>query len=171
MLAPEALYVPLTVAATLLVINGVLKQGHLYKLGRRPSPQRLLIVFDHDGASRYPHFVGAIGFFVGNVAVMIWFSKHDAAIEFLQHKLHRVADQINAVTGTERVPTRTRQTETGPSVTSPSVRTWRYTPRITPMAPSCGGSRRLPQTPTARRDAYAERPWRRPQPLVLTAEC
>ena len=26
--------------------------------------------------SKYPHFLGAIGFFVGNVAVMLWFSKH-----------------------------------------------------------------------------------------------
>ena len=73
--APEAFYVPLTVAAMLFVVNGVLKEGHWYNwvVGVLLA---LLVVFDHDGASRYPHFIGAIGFFVGNVAVMIWFSKH-----------------------------------------------------------------------------------------------
>ncbi len=73
--APEAFYVPLTVAAMLFVVNGVLKDGHWYNsvVGVLLS---LLIVFDHDGASKYPHFLGAIGFFVGNVAVMLWFSKH-----------------------------------------------------------------------------------------------
>lgn len=73
--APEAFYVPLTVAAMLFIVNGVLKHGHWYNwvVGVLLS---LLIVFDHDGASRYPHIVGAVGFFVGNVAVMIWFSKH-----------------------------------------------------------------------------------------------
>jgi hypothetical protein len=73
--APEAFYVPLTVAAMLFVVNGVLKAGHWYNwvIGVFLA---VLIVFDHDGVSRYPHFIGAIGFFVGNVAVMIWFSKH-----------------------------------------------------------------------------------------------
>jgi hypothetical protein len=73
--APETFYVPLTVAAMLFVVNGVLKDGHWYNwvVGVLLT---LLIAFDHDGASRYPHFVGAVGFFVGNVAVMIWFSKH-----------------------------------------------------------------------------------------------
>jgi hypothetical protein len=72
--APEAFYLPLTVAAMLFVVNGVLKDGHWYNsaVGLLLS---LLVVFDHDGASRYPHFLGAAGFFVGNVAVMIWFSK------------------------------------------------------------------------------------------------
>jgi hypothetical protein len=55
-------------------VNGVLKDGHWYNwiVGVLLS---LLIVFDHDGASKYLHFLGAIGFFVGNVAVMLWFSK------------------------------------------------------------------------------------------------
>jgi hypothetical protein len=72
--APEAFYVPLTVATMLFVVNGVLKDGHWYNwiVGVLLS---LLIVFDHDGASKYLHFLGAIGFFVGNVAVMLWFSK------------------------------------------------------------------------------------------------
>lgn len=74
-LAPEAFYVPLTVAAMLFVVNGVLKEGHWYNwvVGALLA---LLVVFDHDGASRYLHFIGAVGFFVGNVAVMVWFSKH-----------------------------------------------------------------------------------------------
>src|SRR6188508_1291697 len=56
--APEAFYLPLTVAAMLFVVNGVLKDGHWYNsaVGLLLS---LLVVFDHDGASRYPHFLGA----------------------------------------------------------------------------------------------------------------
>ena len=51
--APEAFYVPLTAAAMLFVVNGVLKAGHWYNwvVGLLLA---LLIVFDHDGASRYP---------------------------------------------------------------------------------------------------------------------
>jgi hypothetical protein len=73
--APEAFFVPLTVAAMLFVVNGVLKDGHWYNwvVGVLLT---LLIAFDHDGVSRYPHFAGAIGFFMGNGAVMIWFSKN-----------------------------------------------------------------------------------------------
>ena len=72
---PAAFYVPLTLAAMLFVVNGVLKEGHWYNwlVG---SFLAVLVVFDHDGATKYPHFMGAIGFFVGNVAVMIWFSKN-----------------------------------------------------------------------------------------------
>jgi hypothetical protein len=72
---PAAFYVPLTLAAMLFVVNGVLKEGHWYNwvVGAFLA---LLVVFDHDGATKYPHFVGAIGFFVGNVVVMIWFSKN-----------------------------------------------------------------------------------------------
>ncbi len=75
LVTPAAFYFPLTVAAMLFVVNGVLKEGHWYNwiVGVLLA---LLVVFDHDGASRYPHFIGALGFFVGNVAVMIWFSKH-----------------------------------------------------------------------------------------------
>jgi hypothetical protein len=75
LLAPEAFYVPLSVAAMLFVVNGVLKEGHRYNwvVGVLLA---VLVVFDHDGASKYAHFIGATGFFVGNVAVMIWFSKH-----------------------------------------------------------------------------------------------
>jgi hypothetical protein len=75
LIAPEAFYVPLTVAAMLFVVNGLLKAGHWYNwvVGVLLA---VLVAFDHDGASKYPHFAGAIGFFVGNVAVMIWFSKH-----------------------------------------------------------------------------------------------
>ena len=77
--APAAFYVPLTLAAMLFVVNGVLKHGHWYNwvVGTLLA---LLVVFDHDGASRYPHFIGAIGFFVGNVAVMIWFSTNKPRI-------------------------------------------------------------------------------------------
>ena len=72
---PAAFYVPLTVAAMLFVVNGVLRDGHAYNwvLGVLLA---LVIVFDHDGASRWPHFVGAIGFFGGNVLAMAWFSKN-----------------------------------------------------------------------------------------------
>src|SRR5262245_18519998 len=54
---PDAFYHPLTVAAMLFVVYGVLKDGHWYNwvVGVLLS---LLVVFDHDGASRYPHFVG-----------------------------------------------------------------------------------------------------------------
>ena len=67
--APEAFYVPLTVAAMLFVVNGVLKSGHWYNsaLG---TFLLVLLAFDHDGTSRDLHIVGAAGFFVGNVAVM-----------------------------------------------------------------------------------------------------
>jgi hypothetical protein len=72
--APAAFYFPLTVAAMLFVVNGVLKEGHTYNwvIGLLLA---LLVVFDHEGASKYPHFLAAVGFFVGNVGVMIWFSK------------------------------------------------------------------------------------------------
>jgi hypothetical protein len=75
LVTPAAFYFPLTVAAMLFVVNGVLKEGHWYNwiVGVLLA---LLVVFDHDGASRYAHFIGALGFFVGNIAVMIWFSKH-----------------------------------------------------------------------------------------------
>ena len=74
LVAPAAFYSPLTVAAMLFVVNGVLKEGHTYNwvIGLLLA---ILVVFDHEGASRYPHFFGAVGFFVGNVVVMIWFSK------------------------------------------------------------------------------------------------
>src|SRR3954452_10968258 len=43
---------------------------------------------------------------------------------------------------------RTRQTGVGPSVVTPStVSTWRYTPRITPMAPHARSRSATPQTP------------------------
>ncbi len=74
---PEAFYFPLTVAAMLFVVNGVLKDGHAYNwvLGVLLS---VLIVFDHDGGSRWAHYIGAIGFFGGNVLAMIWFSTNKA---------------------------------------------------------------------------------------------
>jgi len=46
-----------------------------------------------------------------------------------------------------RPAARTGQAPSGPSVASPSVGTWRYAPRITPMAPPSGGPLRVPQTP------------------------
>lgn len=76
---PAAFYFPLTVAAMLFVVNGVLKDGHAYNwvLGVLLS---VVIVFDHDGASRWAHYVGAAGFFVGNVAVMVLFSKNKSTM-------------------------------------------------------------------------------------------
>jgi hypothetical protein len=81
---PQAYYYPLTVAAMLFIVNGVLKtrdahgvltNGHWYNwmLGALLS---VVVVFDHDGATKWPHYLGAYGFFGGSVAVMIWFSKN-----------------------------------------------------------------------------------------------
>ena len=72
---PQMYFYPLTVAAMLFIVNGVLKDGHWYNwvLGGLLS---IVILFDHDGASKWIHYIGAYGFFGGNVAVMIWFSKN-----------------------------------------------------------------------------------------------
>ena len=66
--------------------------------------------------------------------------------QLLQHDAHRLADQIDAVTGTERVQQLGQgRLGQGPSVRSPSMSTWRYTPRITPMAPSTSEPLRYPK--------------------------
>lgn len=71
---PEPFFYPLTVAAMLFIVNGVVKRGHWYNwmLGVLLS---MVVVFDHHGATTIPHFVGAFGFFGGNVAAMAWFSQ------------------------------------------------------------------------------------------------
>ncbi|CAN5820330.1 hypothetical protein BH24ACT5_BH24ACT5_29840 [soil metagenome] len=70
---PEPFFYPLTVAAMLFIVNGVLKHGHWYNwaLGVLLS---MVVLFDHDGATAIPHYTGAFGFFGGNVAAMAWFS-------------------------------------------------------------------------------------------------
>ena len=71
---PEVFYVPLTVAAMLFIVNGVLKHGHWYNwvIGTLLGT---LVLFDHESDLKLLHTIGATGFFLGNVAVMIWFSK------------------------------------------------------------------------------------------------
>ena len=76
---PETFFVPLTVAAMLFIVNGVLKDGHWYNwvLG---ILLLMVVVFDHDGVSKVPHNFGALGFFGGNVATMVWFSKNKSGL-------------------------------------------------------------------------------------------
>lgn len=61
-------YVPITAAATLFIVNGIVKNGRFYNwiLG---AGLLLVVMFDHDSASG-PHFLGAFVFFGGNIAVM-----------------------------------------------------------------------------------------------------
>jgi hypothetical protein len=68
--------------------------------------------------------------------------------ELLHHEANCVTDQIDTLTGAERIQQLGQdRLSQGHRSRSPSVRTWRYTPRITPMAPPRGGPSRLPQTP------------------------
>src|SRR5690606_41857065 len=68
--------------------------------------------------------------------------------QLLEHQADRLADQIDALAGAERVEQlghgRLKQ---GHRLLLLMVCTWRYTPRITPMAPLRGGPSCCPQTP------------------------
>ncbi len=70
---PQAFYFPLSVAAMLFLVNGVIKTGRLYNtvLGAALSG---VILFDHDGTSGFFHGVFAVAFFAGNVIVIVWYS-------------------------------------------------------------------------------------------------
>ena len=71
--APAAFYVPLTVGAMLFIVNGIVRDAHIYNtvLGLALLG---VILFDHDGWTSLPHFVFALAFFGGNVLVMMFFS-------------------------------------------------------------------------------------------------
>jgi hypothetical protein len=73
--------------------------------------------------------------------------------QLLHNQPDRVANEVDSLASAKRLQQLGGQTETGPSVTSPSVCTWRYTPRTTPMVPPCGGPLQQPQNPTTQRDA------------------
>jgi hypothetical protein len=68
----QAFYVPLTVAAMLFVVNGVVKRKRAYNwmLGVALAG---VIVLNHDDFPRL-HTACAAAFFVGNAVVMVWFS-------------------------------------------------------------------------------------------------
>jgi hypothetical protein len=70
--AAPAFYVPLTVAAMLFVVHGVIKEGrwHNWALGIALA---LVVIFNKDGFW-YIHFPAAGLFYAGN-AVAIWFTK------------------------------------------------------------------------------------------------
>ena len=65
-------YFPLTVASMLFVVNGVVKNKHIYNtlLGVMLAG---VILFNHDDFSRL-HAVSAVGFFAGNAVVMVVYS-------------------------------------------------------------------------------------------------
>lgn len=71
--APSAFYVPLTAGAMLFLVNGIVRDAHVYNvlLGLALSG---VVLFDHDGWTSIPHLIFAIGFFAGNVVVMLFFS-------------------------------------------------------------------------------------------------
>ena len=61
-------YVPITAAAMLFIVNGIVKNGRFYNwiLG---AGLLLVVMFDHESAA-VPHFFGAAVFFGGNIGVM-----------------------------------------------------------------------------------------------------
>lgn len=70
---PSAFYVPLTAGAMLFLVNGIIRDAHAYNvlLGLALSG---VVLFDHDGWTSIPHMFSAVGFFAGNVVVMLFFS-------------------------------------------------------------------------------------------------
>ena len=73
----QVFYYPLTVAAMLFLVNGVIKQAHAYNivLGLLLSG---VILFNHIDRTTL-HAIFAIGFFVGNAIVILLFSTGTAA--------------------------------------------------------------------------------------------
>lgn len=69
----QVFFVPLTVAAMLFVVNGVIKTHRVYNtlLGLTLIGVTL---FDHDGSSKWIHYIFAAAFFGGNALVILWFS-------------------------------------------------------------------------------------------------
>ena len=70
---PSAFYVPLTAGAMLFLVNGFVRDAHVYNilLGLALSG---VILFDHDGGSSLLHFFFALAFFGGNAVVMMFLS-------------------------------------------------------------------------------------------------
>jgi len=70
---PQAYFFPMTVAAMLFIYNGMVRSGRLYNtvLGLLLAG---VVLFDHDGASAWPHYAFAVGFFVLNALVILWFA-------------------------------------------------------------------------------------------------
>lgn len=68
----QVFYVPLTVAAMLFVVNGVVKKKRAYntRLGLMLIG---VVLFNHDDFSRL-HTAFAVAFFGGNAVVMVWYS-------------------------------------------------------------------------------------------------
>lgn len=77
--APAAFYVPLTVGAMLFIVNGTMRDAHIYNtlLGLALAG---VILFDHDGGTSVPHFVFALAFFGGNVLVMMFLSTNKSTL-------------------------------------------------------------------------------------------
>lgn len=71
---PQAFYFPLTVAAMLFVTNGVSSLGRRYNVWLGVLLAGVVLV-NHDGATRPIHIAFAVGFFVLNVLVILWFSQ------------------------------------------------------------------------------------------------
>jgi hypothetical protein len=69
---PAAFYVPLTIAAMLFLVNGILRDEHGYNIWLGAALGGV-IVFDHEDWTIL-HFACAIAFFGGNIVVMALFS-------------------------------------------------------------------------------------------------
>lgn len=74
----EMYFVPLTAAAMLFVVNGLVKKQHPYNVALGVA-LLIVILFDHDGASEFIHGAAAVLFFLGNALVMVLFA--DSEIE------------------------------------------------------------------------------------------
>lgn len=72
---PWAFYVPLTVGAMLFLVNGLVRDKHRYNIWLGVG-LAAVVLFDHDGCTKYPHYVGAVVFFLGNFYVMFFCSTH-----------------------------------------------------------------------------------------------
>lgn len=91
---PQAYFFPVTVAAMMFVYNGIVRSGRIYNtvLGVLLAG---VVLFDHDGASAWPHYAFAVGFFVLNALVILWFA-YDADPVLLGAVLLAIAGGIAA---------------------------------------------------------------------------
>ncbi len=76
---PQWYFLPLGAAVVALLLNGVVKQQNLYNVALAVLLLGVLI-FDRDGTSRWPHGIFAAAFFLGNAAVMFFFSRGKMAV-------------------------------------------------------------------------------------------
>ena len=72
-----AFYAPLTAAAVLFIVNGEIKEESRYNTVLGVLLFGVLL-FDHDGSTRVVHGAAAIGFFVGAVVAMVFWSRLDS---------------------------------------------------------------------------------------------